>query len=52
MQSELGWTTEETFETGLRKTVLWYLDNLELYPNEQDGSYQCERLGVVTEEAM
>ncbi|MFM2588579.1 dTDP-glucose 4,6-dehydratase [Vibrio sp. TBV020] len=50
MQKELGWTPEETFETGLRKTVQWYLDNSVWCQNVQDGSYQRERLGVVTEE--
>ena len=46
MQRELGWTPEETFETGLRKTVQWYLDNSAWCQNVQDGSYQRERLGV------
>lgn len=46
MQKELGWTPEETFETGLRKTVQWYLDNQQWCKNVQDGSYQRERLGV------
>lgn len=46
MQKELGWTPEETFESGLRKTVQWYLDNQQWCKNVQDGSYQRERLGV------
>lgn len=46
MQNELGWTPEETFETGLHKTVQWYLDNQQWCLNVQDGSYQRERLGV------
>lgn len=46
MQRELGWMPEETFETGLRKTVQWYLDNSAWCKNVQDGSYQRERLGV------
>ncbi len=46
IESELGWTPEETFETGIRKTVKWYLDNLEWCRRVQDGSYQRERLGV------
>ena len=46
MQRELGWTPEETFETGLCKTVQWYLDNSTWCQNVQDGSYQRERLGV------
>ena len=43
---ELGWVPEETFETGIRKTVLWYLENLEWCRRVQDRSYQRERLGV------
>tara|TARA_R110002020_G_scaffold29239_1_gene92354 strand:+ start:21150 stop:22217 length:1068 start_codon:yes stop_codon:yes gene_type:complete len=46
IQRELGWTPEESFETGLRKTVQWYLDNLEWCRRVQDGSYQRERLGA------
>jgi dTDP-glucose 4,6-dehydratase len=45
IQRELGWTPQETFESGLRKTVQWYLDNLEWCRRVQDGSYQRERLG-------
>ncbi|EKO3884603.1 dTDP-glucose 4,6-dehydratase [Vibrio metschnikovii] len=45
MQEELGWTPLETFETGLLKTVQWYLDNQQWCQNVQDGSYQRERLG-------
>ena len=51
MQRELDWTPEETFETGLRKTVQWYLDNSTWCQNVQDGSYQRERLGVETTES-
>ena len=43
---ELGWTPRETFETGLRKTVQWYLDNQTWCQRVQDGSYQRERLGT------
>ena len=46
IQKELGWTPEETFESGLRKTVAWYLANLEWCRHVQDGSYQRERLGT------
>ena len=42
---ELGWTPQETFETGIRKTVQWYLANAEWCQKVQDGSYQRERLG-------
>ena len=50
MQRDLNWTPEETFETGLRKTVQWYLDNSKWCQNVQDGSYQRERLGVESTE--
>ncbi|HKM36361.1 MAG TPA: dTDP-glucose 4,6-dehydratase [Thiopseudomonas sp.] len=43
---ELGWMPAETFESGLRKTVQWYLDNQTWCQRVQDGSYQRERLGV------
>jgi len=45
IQRELGWIPEETFESGIRKTVIWYLNNLEWAHRVQDGSYQRERLG-------
>lgn len=46
IKNDLGWTPEETFDTGIRKTVEWYLNNLEWCHRVQDGSYQRERLGV------
>ena len=46
IERELGWKPQETFETGIRKTVEWYLNNLEWCRRVQDGSYQRERLGV------
>jgi dTDP-glucose 4,6-dehydratase len=45
IQRELGWQPAETFESGIRKTVQWYLDNLEWCRRVQDGTYQRERLG-------
>jgi dTDP-glucose 4,6-dehydratase len=45
IQRELGWTPQETFESGIRKTVQWYLDNQAWCQHVQDGSYQRERLG-------
>ena len=47
IDNELGWTPDETFETGIRKTVRWYLDNSTWCKRVQDGSYQGERLGVI-----
>lgn len=46
IERELGWKPQETFYSGLRKTVQWYLDNLEWCRHVQDGSYQRERLGA------
>ncbi|MBU77388.1 MAG: dTDP-glucose 4,6-dehydratase [Pseudoalteromonadaceae bacterium] len=46
---QLNWTPQETFESGIRKTVQWYLDNLDWCQNVQDGSYQRERLGAAGE---
>ncbi|NQY63326.1 MAG: dTDP-glucose 4,6-dehydratase [Alteromonadaceae bacterium] len=45
IERELGWKPEETFESGLRKTVDWYLNNDSWCTRVQDGSYQRERLG-------
>lgn len=45
IERELGWKPEETFETGLRKTVQWYLNNKDWWQAVLDGSYQMERLG-------
>ena len=46
IKNELGWQPKETFETGLRKTVLWYLDNPMWVQNIISGKYQCQRLGL------
>lgn len=45
IQKELGWSPQETFESGIRKTVQWYLDHSIWCQHVQDGSYQRERLG-------
>ena len=45
--NELGWTPDETFETGIKKTVQWYLSNQTWCDHVKDGSYQGERLGVI-----
>ena len=47
IEDELNWTPEETFETGIRKTVKWYLENLDWCEKVQDGVYQGQRLGVI-----
>ena len=46
IKRDLGWEPNESFETGLRKTVLWYLNNSEWCQRVQDGSYRRERLGA------
>ena len=46
IEKELGWRPVETFQTGLRKTVKWYLENKTWCQHVQDGSYQRERLGA------
>jgi len=48
IDAQLGWLPIETFETGMRKTIQWYLDNRDWCQNVQDGSYQRERLGANT----
>ena len=45
IERELGWIPEETFETGLRKTVQWYLDNSDWWERVLSGAYRLERLG-------
>lgn len=44
--TELGWQPVETFDSGIRKTVEWYLANQEWCQHVHDGSYQRERLGI------
>lgn len=43
---ELAWKPKETFESGIRKTVAWYLENAAWCKRIQDGSYKRERLGT------
>lgn len=45
IERELGWLPEETFETGLRKTVQWYLDNRQWWDRALSGAYRLEPLG-------
>jgi dTDP-glucose 4,6-dehydratase len=46
IECELGWVPEETFETGLRKTVQWYLDNTSWWERVLSGAYRMERIGA------
>ncbi|CAG9297711.1 dTDP-glucose 4,6-dehydratase [Celerinatantimonas diazotrophica] len=43
--SELGWIPQETFESGLRKTVQWYLDNKQWWQRVLSGEYKLARIG-------
>lgn len=45
IERELGWVPNETFETGIRSTVEWYLNNSEWWERVLDGSYKLERIG-------
>ncbi|MGF1762532.1 dTDP-glucose 4,6-dehydratase [Aliivibrio kagoshimensis] len=45
IERELGWTPKETFESGIRHTVEWYLNNKQWWSRVLDGSYSRERLG-------
>ena len=47
IQNDLGWIPQETFESGIRKTVHWYLNNRDWWQRIMDGSYTGERLGSV-----
>ncbi|AYA41402.1 dTDP-glucose 4,6-dehydratase [Xenorhabdus nematophila] len=49
IERELGWTPQETFESGIRKTVQWYLGHENWWCRVQDGSYAGERLGLGNE---
>lgn len=46
IKQELGWVPEESFETGLRKTVQWYLDNEQWWQRVLSGDYRLQRLGA------
>jgi len=46
IEKELGWKPAETFVTGIRKTVAWYLENKQWWQNIQNNKYRQERLGI------
>ena len=48
IERELGWRPLETFQSGLRRTVQWYLENEAWWRDVQSGGYRQERLGLVT----
>ena len=49
IERELGWVPEETFETGLRKTVQWYIDNSSWWQRVLSGAYRLKRFGASNE---
>jgi dTDP-glucose 4,6-dehydratase len=51
LRRELGWEPQESFDTGLRKTVRWYLDNRWWWEPIWHGRYQGARLGTAQEAA-
>jgi len=46
ISADLGWTPAEDFEGGIRKTVSWYLENVQWWQRVMDGSYRLERIGA------
>lgn len=49
IEKELGWRPEESFESGIRKTVLWYLQNAHWWQRVLSGDYRLERVGSILE---
>jgi dTDP-glucose 4,6-dehydratase len=49
IERELNWIPQESFESGIRKTVVWYLENTTWWTRVLDGSYSGERLGSMEE---
>jgi len=48
IERELGWVPQETFDSGFRKTVEWYLANEDWWQRVRSGAYRGERLGQIT----
>lgn len=48
IENELGWRAQETFDTGLRKTVRWFLDNRGWWERVRTGGYRGQRLGLTS----
>jgi dTDP-glucose 4,6-dehydratase len=46
LETELGWRAKETFDSGIEKTVRWYLDNRAWWESVRRGVYAGERLGL------
>jgi dTDP-glucose 4,6-dehydratase len=47
IETEIGWRAQETFETGIEKTVRWFLDNRAWWQAILDRGYQARRIGVI-----
>ena len=47
LKNELNWQPKETFETGIKQTINWYLENQTWWQDIQNNTYQQERLGVL-----
>jgi dTDP-glucose 4,6-dehydratase len=47
IEAELGWCAQETFETGIEKTVRWFLENRTWWQNILERGYQAKRIGVI-----
>jgi dTDP-glucose 4,6-dehydratase len=47
IKNDLNWVPKENFETGIKKTIQWYLENEQWWKNIQNNTYQQERLGAV-----
>jgi dTDP-glucose 4,6-dehydratase len=48
IKEKLNWEPKENFESGIKKTIQWYLENEQWWKSIQDNSYQQERLGVIS----
>lgn len=46
IRHELGWVPRETFASGLRKTLVWYLEHRDWWQRVLSGAYRLERLGA------
>jgi dTDP-glucose 4,6-dehydratase len=46
IENELGWKAQETFDTGLRKTIVWYMNNSDWWQPLRSANYSGERLGM------
>jgi dTDP-glucose 4,6-dehydratase len=51
IREELGWSPQHDFESGIRQTVQWYLDNRRWVERVSSGAYERERLGLLREAA-